>query len=469
MASSVSGATFSDVGVNHWAYASIKRVADAGIIDGIDGKFLGQQELNRYQMATIINRMIEAVEDMGEDKAIDPVALIELRKLAKEFAGEINEIKVRLDSFENRLSLLEEKAGSVKFSSEETDKSDALCLGAGAPADNQILSRKKKKISIGGIAKTWWRSLEGVGNEFDVRNARILVLGDISEDIKFLFQTEMAHDNSTGTDWPSMIDMKVTFNLDKEDSYKTNLSIGRFIPHFSRYGCVAINTMDFVQYPLFHWRGLAIWRQSGAELKSRNNDKTFAWSFGVTNGTLVNDNDWSGDVPDVPGDGTSDGKDFYLRVDFTPKNSKITGSIGYWNGETDSPTVDDLDKTMIDAFVEYKAGPWRALVDYVMATDEAEAGDDIDKNSFMAQLIHFRPGSRLEYLVRWEDFESDSMSVGGIPYTNYKEQWTTIGVNWFLEGRNCFLGLNYIDKNDNTAGTPLGDSKEYVLQLTMIF
>jgi len=64
-----------------------------------------------------------------------------------------------------------------------------------------------------------------------------------------------------------------------------------------------------------------------------------------------------------------------------------------------------------------------------------------------------------------------TFTTGGVTttYADYKEQWTTLGINWFLDGRNCFLGLNYIDKNNKTTGGFLGDSEEIVCQLTMIF
>jgi hypothetical protein len=61
--------TFSDVPANHWAYKAIEQVTAAGIIQGYPGeKFQGDEKLNRYQMAIIIGRLLDAIGKGGSGR-----------------------------------------------------------------------------------------------------------------------------------------------------------------------------------------------------------------------------------------------------------------------------------------------------------------------------------------------------------------------------------------------------------------
>jgi hypothetical protein len=75
------GASFPDVPSNHWAYEAINKLVAAGVIEGYpDGTYKGQRNMTRYEMAMIISRaldnineqqaeMLERIDSMGEEKA----------------------------------------------------------------------------------------------------------------------------------------------------------------------------------------------------------------------------------------------------------------------------------------------------------------------------------------------------------------------------------------------------------------
>ncbi|MDZ7673355.1 MAG: S-layer homology domain-containing protein [Halanaerobiales bacterium] len=75
------GASFPDVPSNHWAYEAINKLVAAGVIEGYpDGTYKGQNNLTRYEMAMMISRaldnineqqaeMLERIDSMGEEKA----------------------------------------------------------------------------------------------------------------------------------------------------------------------------------------------------------------------------------------------------------------------------------------------------------------------------------------------------------------------------------------------------------------
>ena len=91
---------FSDVPAGHWAYASVAKLAAAGIVDGYpDGTFKGDNLMTRYEMAQIVAKAY-AKGGIGSDD-----------KLMAEFADELDNLGVRV-------AKLEKKADNVKITGE---------------------------------------------------------------------------------------------------------------------------------------------------------------------------------------------------------------------------------------------------------------------------------------------------------------------------------------------------------------
>lgn len=94
---------FVDVPSDSWAYKSVVELADAGIIQGVDGQyFQGQRNITRYEAAEMVAKAMAHM-----DKAsVEQRALI--NKLADEYADELNNLGVRVSNLEN-------KVGNVKL------------------------------------------------------------------------------------------------------------------------------------------------------------------------------------------------------------------------------------------------------------------------------------------------------------------------------------------------------------------
>lgn len=56
---------FGDVPREHWAVDYIRRTVNAGLLQGYDGKFLGNSPVNRYQMAQILSRMMDRMGSLA--------------------------------------------------------------------------------------------------------------------------------------------------------------------------------------------------------------------------------------------------------------------------------------------------------------------------------------------------------------------------------------------------------------------
>ena len=87
---------FVDVPSDSWAYKSVVELADAGIIQGVDGQyFQGNRNITRYEAAEMVAKAMAHM-----DKAsVEQRALI--NKLADEYADELNNLGVRVSALEN--------------------------------------------------------------------------------------------------------------------------------------------------------------------------------------------------------------------------------------------------------------------------------------------------------------------------------------------------------------------------------
>ena len=95
---------FADVPTDSWAYKSVVTLANSGILQGVDGThFQGNRNITRYEAAEITAKaMAHADRANAQQRAI-------INKLANEFAGELNNLGVRVAN-------LEDQVGTVKFS-----------------------------------------------------------------------------------------------------------------------------------------------------------------------------------------------------------------------------------------------------------------------------------------------------------------------------------------------------------------
>jgi hypothetical protein len=93
-------ASFSDVPAKHWAYDSVTKLAQAGLIEGYgDGTFRGDKPMSRYEFAIIIEKAMNRYEsaDAVNKKLIDG--------LSAEFAAELNSMGARVTKLETKTNV----------------------------------------------------------------------------------------------------------------------------------------------------------------------------------------------------------------------------------------------------------------------------------------------------------------------------------------------------------------------------
>ena len=112
--------TFSDVPSNHWAYKAVEKVSSQGLIKGYQEKFRGDAKVSRYEMATVISRMLDSV-DRGA--VLDQDGTDTLGRLVTEFSNELALIGAKVDVLEAKVDSNEQRIEDLEADSLQ-DKSD---------------------------------------------------------------------------------------------------------------------------------------------------------------------------------------------------------------------------------------------------------------------------------------------------------------------------------------------------------
>ncbi len=320
----------------------------------------------------------------------------------------------------------------------------------------------KGTLKIGGILQggfTYNVEDETGFDSFTLNRARFLFWGVIVPD-KVKYFVQLDHKGNV-----SVLDYKAQFFYVPQ----TEITFGRFLPNFTLYMPYSTAKLEMINYPLTTLR-FAVWRQVGIQTTTTTDYVDF--NVGVFNGYPANnfsDN--------------NDAKDFLLRVDFKPplEQAKIRVGGYAWMGsalptfskswvdtivvnvDTTAETSDTVfqSRTFSKSFTEETLESNRfggfVTLDYsnqiainvrgefLMASTEKLTAADmdsvvcVDAQAYFAHL-GIKPDPRVEFLARY-DFHDPDTDVD-----DNGESWFTGGVNYYIEGINAMLYLNYIHK-----------------------
>lgn len=119
-------AQLSDVPKDHWAYESVKALADRGLILGYpDGTFKGKQALTRYECAVFSWRLVQYIDKYLAEKS-------EELKMAGVSRAEFERLSIYVEALANKIGQLQEqiaeaeKAEGVYAYKEEVERLDVI-------------------------------------------------------------------------------------------------------------------------------------------------------------------------------------------------------------------------------------------------------------------------------------------------------------------------------------------------------
>ena len=195
---------FVDVPSDSWAYKSVVELADAGIIQGVDGEhFPGQRNITRYEAAEMVAKAMAHM-----DKAsVEQRALI--NKLADEFADELNNLGVRVSALENRVGNVKMTGDArVRFIHQDNDDNgngkikgdDSWSYRVRLRANAQV--NDKTKVTYGISTGNHTFSQDGAADEEnDIYTDRANVEYNFNKDWSMMvgrYNYKMGGDNSYG-------------------------------------------------------------------------------------------------------------------------------------------------------------------------------------------------------------------------------------------------------------------------------
>ncbi len=143
-------ASFPDVPANHWAYQAVTDLANKGYVKGYpNGQFLGGRALTRYEFATVIDRMVQEIDDLNQKVAQGQPPTTPAS--APVTQDDLNKIQVLVDGFKDQLAAIQSTAATqqAQFQS-EMDKLRSDLAAVKTEADNSFGAGPGRKYTISG-------------------------------------------------------------------------------------------------------------------------------------------------------------------------------------------------------------------------------------------------------------------------------------------------------------------------------
>ena len=137
-ASAYAANPFSDVPAGHWAYDSVAKLADAGIVDGYGATFGGEKLMTRYEMAQVVAKA------MAKGANVD--------KLAAEFADELDALGVRVAKLEKKVDNVK-ITGQIRFDYKDHDLKGGQSTSIG---DDHGYATLRTRIFVNGQINDNW-------------------------------------------------------------------------------------------------------------------------------------------------------------------------------------------------------------------------------------------------------------------------------------------------------------------------
>lgn len=156
-ASAYAANPFSDVPAGHWAYDSISKLADAGVIEGYgDTTFGGDKLMTRYEMAQIVAKA------MANGANVD--------KLAAEFADELDNLGVRVARLEKKADNVK-ITGQIRYEYAARDGSLKAYDKDGVRTNGKVAkNRLRTRLFVNGSINDNWSYKARIQNDEDLDN-----------------------------------------------------------------------------------------------------------------------------------------------------------------------------------------------------------------------------------------------------------------------------------------------------------
>ena len=337
------------------------------------------------------------------------------------------------------------------------------------PASAHAADGDEPSIKVRFLLQPWVQSVEdaapsgdGLGSEFLVRRARVILAGKVNSWIHFFYETDNPNFGKNGK-WDSELftqDAFVDFRFADEFKVAVGLLLVPFT-HHSRQGATTLNTLDYHNIYSGHYIADKVWRDTGVEARGIVGGK-LDYKVGLYNGlrnesagtpaggTVLNPDDMPRGAARLAFNLFEAEEGFFYAGNYLGKKKIVTLGVGL-DGQADA-TLDSQGNTAMysafsgDLFVDYPINDKMQLIAqtafvYYDRGYKETLGDD------GAILLAEDPGTgmgafgeagfrydKYQPVVSGEWFSPDV----GREYTNLR-----FGLNYWLKGHNANVKLEY--------------------------
>ena len=495
----------SDVKPDHWAYAAVEDLAKKGLIKGYppDGKFLGGRTLTRYEMATIIKRILDRMDEIvkqqkpgngvtQEDFDKLKASVGEIQQLVNDFKTQLTVIGADMTQVKSDLDALKQQVGSLGAKvngfdtrigdlSAKVDSTTILtdqAIAGVAELRDALNSGLAKKVDVGvgklrisGLLQVWsgiafgdtlngntptnfsavppGRNFGGgVGDTFRIRRAKLIFDGRINDVVDYHSMVDFAR-TGTGGAGP-LQDLWVGLKLNRY----ARLEVGQQKTGLSEEGTredwqllTIARTIMNEDLPFTAGRvGNA--RDTGAVLKFHV--PRIRASIGIWN-----DNGATSSVVD------NNRLKFLTGTLFVSTLRHFT--FGVWGGTNVGSSRADEKRDRAGGTFLFEGGPHTFEVEAAYARDIAPATAATRAGSIAIgwnALYAYRISRKWQVVIRYDLWDPAQHDAGAsktesgvlIPQGDHKAKEYTFGINYYINAQGTKVQLNYIREDVEVNG-----------------
>jgi hypothetical protein len=495
-----------DIKPDHWAYAAVEDLAKNGLIKGYppDGKFLGGRTLTRYEMATIIKRILDRLDDIvkqqkpgngitQEDFDKLKASVGEIQQLAGEFKVQLAVIGADMAKAKDDIAALQQRLGALSGRVDTLDgrvdalsgKVDASTLLADRAlhsveglksATSAALAKKVDvgvgRLRVGGLFQVWYgtgfgnalggnsptnfsavpqgRNFGGgVGDTFRIRRAQLKFDGRINDAVDYYAMVDLAK-TGTGTSGP-LQDLWVGFKLNRY----LRLEVGQQKTGLTEEGTRSSAQLLTIARAIMNEDlpatagRIGNIRDTGAVLKLRTS--RIKASVG-----LWNDNGATTNIVDNNRLKFLSGSLFVSTLRYF--------TFGIWGGTNVGDYRPRERRDRAGGTFLFQGGPHTFEVEAGYARDIAAGADPTRAGSIAVGwygLYAYRLSRKWQVVIRYDIWDpaqhdlGDSTTESGvfIPQGNHKLKEYTFGINYNLAPPGTKIQINYIRDDVEVNGT----------------
>jgi hypothetical protein len=410
-----------DVPPEHWAHEAVTDLANKGLVTGFpDGSFLGRRALTRYEMATIIKRVLDYLTKLMDEKvagvptppppapetprpqpprAASPEDLAQVRKLVEEFKVELAVIGTDLKAAQEKIRGLEERLNSL----EEVIKDPE---GKLETVVNQVTALRR--IAFSGYVQARYEAFENseegsaVVDRFTVRRARLVTAARPAPSVGVRLQLDAVSSQGNpplsapaGTT-VQVKDAWIDWFPWQDPLAGPTFTIGQMKWPFGFEVTQSSSVREAPERATVTRRLFPDERDRGAKIAATAGRPLF-WEVGVFNGSFINTND------------NNNNKDVVGRIRYSVGTMLDLGVSGYWglafrpatgSGPTAVPAAEFV-RNRYGADFQFFLPGIQLRGEYIQARELGR-----DPWGWIAQL-NYNLGTKNVLVVKYDEFDED--------------------------------------------------------------